>query len=266
MDVAILSLLVILTASILIMKIAAVALIHTGLSGESARFQVRSAFMGVGYTTSETEKVVNHPVRRRIVMTLMLFGNAGLVSAMASVVVAFVRFDQNKFTWPYRVTIILSGIALLILLGNSVYVNRILKRFISWALERYTKLDVRDYQSLLHLSGDYQISELVVEDDSWMADKNLIELSLRDEGVLMIGIQRASGEFVGAPNGHTLIHPGDMVMLYAREKSLESLCRRRRDASGEVEHRRAVAQQIEIERIQSARDMSDKVEDEHDTL
>jgi hypothetical protein len=63
--VGILSFLVILLVSVLITKVATIALAHTGLSHESARFQARSAFTGVGFTTNEAERVVTHPVRRR---------------------------------------------------------------------------------------------------------------------------------------------------------------------------------------------------------
>ncbi len=80
----ILSLLLIVVLSILITRIATIALIHTGLSRESARFQARSVFTGAGFTTTESENVVRHPVRRRIVMLLMLLGNAGIVTAVAS--------------------------------------------------------------------------------------------------------------------------------------------------------------------------------------
>lgn len=88
---AVISLLVVLTLSLLITRIATVALTHTGLSRDSARFQARSAFTGVGFTTTESEKVVNHPVRRRILMMLMLLGNAGIVTVVASFMLTFVE-------------------------------------------------------------------------------------------------------------------------------------------------------------------------------
>jgi Trk-type K+ transport system membrane component len=81
--IAVVSVLFILAVSLLITRIATVALQLTGLSKANARFQARSAFTGVGYTTSEAEHTVNHPVRRRIVMLLMLLGNVGLVSVMS---------------------------------------------------------------------------------------------------------------------------------------------------------------------------------------
>ena len=60
---SIISLLVVLTLSIVVTRVATVALTYTGLSRESARFQARSAFTGVGFTTSESEKAVKeaHP-------------------------------------------------------------------------------------------------------------------------------------------------------------------------------------------------------------
>ena len=58
------SLLTVVTLSMVVTRIAAVALVYTGLSHQAARFQARSAFTGVGFTTSEAEHLVNHPVRR----------------------------------------------------------------------------------------------------------------------------------------------------------------------------------------------------------
>lgn len=61
--------LIISLVSFLITRVTTVALTVTGMAKESARFQARSAVSGVGFTTSESEAVVNHPLRRRIVMT-----------------------------------------------------------------------------------------------------------------------------------------------------------------------------------------------------
>lgn len=89
--IAIIFLLPIITVSVLVTRLASIALTHTGLSHESARFQARSAFTRLGFTTSESERVVSHPVRRRVVMLLMLLGNAGIVTAMSSLILAFVQ-------------------------------------------------------------------------------------------------------------------------------------------------------------------------------
>ena len=53
----------------------------TGLAQNVATFQCISALSGTGFTTSESEKIVNYPVRRRILIVLMLFGNSGFARA-----------------------------------------------------------------------------------------------------------------------------------------------------------------------------------------
>lgn len=57
-------LLVVVTISIIVTRVATVALSMTGVSRDLARFRARSAFSRVGFTTGEAEKMTNHPARR----------------------------------------------------------------------------------------------------------------------------------------------------------------------------------------------------------
>lgn len=72
--------------SLLVTRVATTALSMTGLSHPVAKFQARSAFTGTGFTTSEAENVVNHPVRRQIIMILMIMRSAGLVTIIISLI------------------------------------------------------------------------------------------------------------------------------------------------------------------------------------
>lgn len=51
--------------SLQLTRIATGVLIATGVPPTSTAFQARSAFSGAGFTTTESENVVNHPVRRQ---------------------------------------------------------------------------------------------------------------------------------------------------------------------------------------------------------
>ncbi|MCD5408743.1 TrkA C-terminal domain-containing protein [Candidatus Bipolaricaulota bacterium] len=220
------------------------ALTLTGLSREAARFQARSAFSGVGFTTSESEQVVSHPVRRRIVLLLMLLGNAGVVSALASLVLSFINLEEGQLL-P-RLLALLGGVAFLWVVASSRWVDRWLSRLIRWALARWTSLDVRDYAALLNLSGGYKVAELQVKPGDWLAGKRLSELRLWDEGVLVLGIQRADGSYIGAPRGRTEVRPGDTLILYGRAELLSELDRRGSGAEGDRAHAAAVAAQQEL--------------------
>jgi len=254
---AILSVFTVVTLSILVTKVATVALAHTGLSRELARFQARSAFTGVGFTTREAEKIVNHPVRRRIVMVLMLLGNVGIVSVLSSLVLTFIDTESSLPGGPYRVLILAGGVAALWVLGNSSWVDRTLNALISRGLRRWTDLDVRDYAGLLRISGDYEIAELAVEEEDWIADRSLAQCALREEGVIVLGIQRPNGKYLGAPNGSTRVVPGDVLLLYGRDRLLERLDDRPRDIIGDAAHDEAVAEQQRVEDSEAADDEVD---------
>ncbi len=242
---ALISFFVVMVLSLLVTRIATVALVLTGLSLESARFQARSAFSGVGFTTSEAEQVVQHPVRRRIIMILMLLGNAGLVSAIASLIISFLS-PGKPGEWGLRFLILVGGLGLLWVVAHSRWVDRQLGRAIGWALRRWTHLDVRDYAALLDLHGEYRVVEHVVQPGDWLANRTLADLKLRDEGVLVLGIRRADGTYVGAPRGWTAVHPGDTLIIYGREGLLQELCRRRSGPEGDRAHHRAKEEQQRI--------------------
>ena len=57
--IALVPLLVLAVVSLIITRVATMALAATGLSYDVARFQARSALSGVGYTTSESEMIAN---------------------------------------------------------------------------------------------------------------------------------------------------------------------------------------------------------------
>ena len=239
------SLLIVVTLSILVTRVASIALTHTGLSMESARFQARSAFTGVGFTTTESEKLVNHPVRRRILLLLMLLGNAGIVSAVSSLLLTGMSMDEGA-TPALKVVLLVAGIVVLWGVASSQWVDRHLSRLISRALKRYTSLEVTDYASLLNLTGEYRISEIHVGPDDWLANKTLDELAVRDEGVAVLGVKREDGTYLGTPKGETPIVPADTLIVYGRESALGKIGKRRTGPQGEREHREAVNEQESV--------------------
>lgn len=252
--VALVSVFLVVTLSILVTRVATIALTHTGLARSSASFQARSAFTGVGFTTREAEQVVNHPVRRRIVMLLMMLGNAGIITGASSLILSFVNLADSPLGAGDRLAILAVGLLALWLLARSRYVDRWLSWAIELALSRWTRLDVRDYAALLHVSGDYGVREMQVETDDWLADSTLEELRLRREGVSVLGITRQDGTYVGVPRGSTRVEAGDTLILYGRAEGLAELDERRSGTDGQRQHEEAVAEQQVRDRAQDEAD------------
>jgi hypothetical protein len=236
--VAVASLIVVLFLSLLVVRVAAEALVLTGLSREAARFQARSAWTGTGFTTQESEMVVSHPVRRQIVSSLMLLRSAGLVTAASTLMLSFAAVEERD-QGLLRLVVIAGGLVSLWFVARSSWVERWMARAIAAALKRTTDLDTRDYAGLLHLAGEYAVMELKLREGSWLAGRALAEIHLPEEGVLVLGVSRPDGAYVGAPHGSMVVRAGDTLLLYGRSPRLAELGSRRADTDGE--HRRREA-------------------------
>ncbi len=244
--IAITSLLVTIALSLLVTRVATMTLMLTGLSREAARFQSRSAFFGVGYTTSEAESIVNHPVRRQIVMGLMLVGNIGVATVVATMMVSFIDIRTNE-GWLINLSLLGSGLLLLWLISKSRWVERKLNRHIAWAIKRFTRLDARDYVAVLNLQQGYAVTETVITPNDWLAGKSLLELRLPKEGVLVLGIQRTKPDcYIGAPTAKTVILAGDTLVLYGPIDRLEELDQRRAGHTGDEAHQEACTEHSEM--------------------
>ena len=255
---SLISLIVIFTLSVLITKIATEALVHTGLSKQAAKFQARSAFTGVGYTTYEAESIVNHPVRRKIVMSLMLIGNVGIISAITSLMLTFVDTGQSSTENIIRIGVIVASMLSLWFVSRSKWIEGILVRIIKKALKKFTTLKIRDYVELLDLKGDYEITVIEVNEEDWMLDKKVSELQLWREGINLIGIQRDDGTYLGTPKSETKVTINDQLILYGRKKSIHNLEKRKQDISGDKEHDEAIKEQNEEEKKQDQEDTRSK--------
>ncbi len=242
--VPIVTMLVVVSLGLLITKIAASAMVYTGVSHEMARFQARSAFTGVGFTTTETENMVRHPVRRRIIMTLMLLGNAGFVSAIASMIPILSNTDNASGLG--NLGLLLLGVFMLWLISRSRWLDYVIMRATRYAMQHIARLDIQDYTGLLHFSEGFAVGEMTIGADHWLTGLNLMELKLKDEGIQVLGIQRANKDYVANPKGTSFIRTGDIAIVYGRYPQIEELRERKRDEAGDEEHKRRVNEQEEL--------------------
>ena len=237
----VITVLVLVLISLIVGRVATTALTLTGMSHEQARFQARSALTGAGFTTTESESIVNHPVRRRIVMTLMLTGSAGIVSVIGTIAIGATQAQTGNDQVATAAILIAGAVALLRIMKLRP-VDRALSRLIRVGLGRYTDLDVRDVESLLDIHGGYSIAELAVEDTDWVCDRSLADMRLNDEGILVLGIQRRNGGYDGAPKGTAVVTAGDVLLLYGHQDRIAQLDDRVKGPLGDAEHAASTAE------------------------
>lgn len=146
------------------------------------------------------------------------------------------------------------GLMALVFVSRSRWVDRKLTHWVSRILRRHTDLPARDLAGLLKLAGDYTVQELAVAPGDWLADRSLADLGLRDEGIVVLGLTRSDGRYLGAPTGRTLIGPGDNLILYGRGDRLRELDHRKHGPAGEQARAAAVREQRQVEHEEQQED------------
>ncbi len=174
--IALISFLVLIAVFLTAARVASVVLEVTGMDRQAAEFQARSALLGVGFTTFESEDITNHPVRRRLVLWLMTFGNAGVITGIGSFIIAF--GDAPALQTLRRSGELLAGTVLLLISVHIPAANRLIARVTRAFLRRFTDLEISNLTILLPAGGRWVVAELRVERDSGLTGRSLTNLDL----------------------------------------------------------------------------------------
>tara|TARA_R110000850_G_scaffold5310_1_gene22227 strand:- start:277 stop:963 length:687 start_codon:yes stop_codon:yes gene_type:complete len=213
---------VIASLSLLAVRMGSLALMKTGLSADAANFQSYSAFFGVGFTTKEAELVVNHPIRRRIIRDLILVGNLGLMSGAATMISTVVAADDS-ITVFWMLGVIVVMLFSFKVLGRIRFLQRLLDRAIRFTLSRAGMVRAFDYELLLRVRDGYCVSEVELLEDNPYADKSLKETRPADGGLIVLGIEKSDGSYIGAPGPDDMLNVGDVVTVYGSVDAVEQV-------------------------------------------
>ena len=211
--------------SLLVTRVAVVVLTATGLPKQQARFQARSAFTGAGFTTGESEAIVNDPLRRRVVMMLMLLGNAGIVASAGTLIIGFGSGGSGPAFG--KVAELALGLFALLYASRSRYVDRWLTTVASRAVHRYTRVLALDREELLTLPNGHVVVELPVRRGDAFVERKLETLSLSGQGVTVLGIRSAGAEYESDPPDERVVHAGDTLYLYGTAACVGAAARAR---------------------------------------
>lgn len=217
---AALTIAVLLALSVSIVRIAAVAMRLTGLPENVARFQCISALTGTGFTTDESEMIVNYPIRRRILVTLMILGNLGMVSVAATFIVAFVATAPEAGAITAQILSIAVAIGVILLVMTNKTLDRLMCGLIGSVLQRTTGLGQRRYQRTLQLDNGFCVAEHVY---GRTHSRPVGELSLGDFPLTLLAVRGEETHQNEQISDAFVVSPGDSLVCYGSECAHEAL-------------------------------------------
>jgi K+/H+ antiporter YhaU regulatory subunit KhtT len=206
--------------SFFIVRAGAIAFKMTGMSWQHAKFQALSAFSGTGFTTKEAESVVNHPQRRKIATWLMIFGNAGIVSVIATSVVAMRGGDV--FRTSLTLVVVAVTIFLLLKIATRQEFMKKLTQKIEEKLSEKAKLRKVSMEEVLEQAEGYGVTRITVDDQFCERDKTLIEAHLKERDILVLSIERGEDIFPN-PKATMKIQIGDTLTCFGKLETMRML-------------------------------------------
>jgi hypothetical protein len=166
--------------------------------------------------------VVNHPVRRRIIRDLILAGNIGLTSALATLVVTLMQSAETSHLLLI-VGALVTGALVLLFLSRIGWLQKLLDRVIRYTLERTGMVRALDYELLLRIQYGYVVSEIEILPNTYLAGRALRDSRPWDRGVVILFIKRDEEMVPGLPGPADIIQAGDVVTAYGKEQSLQAM-------------------------------------------
>ena len=225
---------IVLAASFVVVRIGAVAFNLTGLEWSLAKFQSLSCFSGTGFTTREAELITGSPQRRRIATILIVLGNAGLVTLIATLASALtpqktlwsrlsesvLPIDIPEWVVPWVNMLIISAAvyACFRIFTNKKITEKLTNALRSRLIRKETVMPV-SFEELLLVAGGYGISRIEVAGDSALADKKLGESGLRTNDITVLAIVRGN-QTMPNPAAEAKILPGDELISFGRLASM----------------------------------------------
>ena len=213
-------LLIAILVSFIIVRIGGFALQLTGIEPEVAGFQALSAFSGTGFTTREAERVVGHRTRRRIVTILIILGNAGTVTVIATLVASFTQV--SGYMWFFiRLAVIIGGIFGLYQL---IIRSNVGQRILDWLQRPVMNRILREApagEEIFHVEKDWAISLVLIRQRSKSIGLSVDDITAEAD-IEILAIDRA-GTYLTRPNREEKIAKGDRLLVYANRKSVKQI-------------------------------------------
>lgn len=205
----------------LLVEILSIVLKHTGLELSKARFQVISILTHTGFTTRESELIAQHPTRRKIASALMIVSYAAQITLIT---LLFNVLNQAAKNMLGTVIALGATTVFIIVVTQSRFLSERIDRMTEKLLKKRMKATNSSsrIEQVLNLSPEFSIYELIVDTDSFVCEKKLSELKLKEHFIQILKIDRGS-EMIDFPQADTRLLAGDRLIVYGKIDSLTEM-------------------------------------------
>lgn len=206
-----------LTIILIVIEINTILFTFTGLKKNIARFQVISMLTGTGFTTGESELIIDHPIRRRLGAFLILFGAfslAVIISAISSIL------SDEFFTM--KIGYVAGTLVLFLFVLKVGKVKNKLTVLFEHELERNFDLQDMTIKDVFFTEENDCLVEVPLHSSSTMIGGKLIEKLNSEEDINVLSIKR--GEIVIRKKRlNTELQAGDFILMFGDKEVIRRI-------------------------------------------
>lgn len=187
----------------------------TGLEASVSRYQVISMLTNTGFTTDEAQLIIDHPVRRRLSMFLILFGAFSLAVVISSI--------TNILSGDLRLKeLMVINVVLLVILmtGKTPFIRERLKKKLNSEMEKKLEISELPIKDALYLDEADLVTDVVIEKNSKFVGIKAADLVERDEDISILFIKRGKVNIRNKLDEEK-IQEGDQLFIYGNQKEIE---------------------------------------------
>ena len=216
LDLVFLILLLLVILYITIIEIFTVIFMITGMSHTRARFQVISLLTNCGFTTTESETIVSSRKRRKIAITIMLFGTIFNVAIVSLLVNAVLSFSRDKTFNSFHATLYLLGFMAFIIIIKKIPFFRVTFDSIVKRIAAKVIFSKKANPMLIldNFNGFGIVQIKIIEVPKKLKNKTLLESRIsKDYGIRVLTIKRGDTT-IGYISKDQIIIEGDRLIVY----------------------------------------------------
>ncbi|MDF2613974.1 MAG: conserved rane protein of unknown function [Clostridia bacterium] len=216
LNVAFLILLLLIVIYIIFIEIFTVVFMLTGMSHTRARFQVISLLTSCGFTTAESEIVVSSRTRRKIAITIMIFGNLFNVSVVSLLVNTIMSFSKrHSFSVLQATSYLIVFVVFIAIIKRVPWVrvtfDKVVKRI---ATKVMFNKNSNPLLILDNFHGFVIVEVKVIEVPKKFNNKTLLESRIsKDYGIRILAIKR-DDRTIGDISMDEMIIKNDRMIVY----------------------------------------------------
>lgn len=195
----------------------------TGLQDYKARFQVISILTGTGYTTKESELIMQHEGRRKLAQCTMILGYIGLATFIPFFMGLISDIVMKELTAKEIAILVTFAVVLVLGIRSKSFLIFIDNKIEALILKgRIKNNNHKNIYKVLTRSHGFGVYNILIEESCIVINKTLEESKLSENEIIVLNVDRGD-EFIAFPTSKLKLKVGDNISIYGRIENIKRI-------------------------------------------